>query len=105
MRKAPPSVETLGKKDIVKIADRFVSEEQSNLIALISPKSTINIIKNGKVTEKREVEVPDSLSGVGACPNPNCITNVEHAKKKFTREKEEYRCHYCERVFEAEELI
>ena len=95
----------LGKKDIVKIADRFVSEEQANLIALISPKSSINIIKNSKVVEKREVQIPDSLMGVGVCPNPNCITNSEPAEKRFTREKEEFRCYYCERVFEAEELI
>ena len=95
----------LGKKDIVKIADKFVSEEQANLIALISPSSSINIIKNGKVIEKREVEVPEQLKSVGLCPNPNCITNSELSEKKFSSEKNNYRCYYCERLFKAEELI
>lgn len=95
----------LDKKDIVKIADRFVSEEQANLIALVSPKSSINIIKNSKVVEKRDVETPNELVNVGTCPNPNCITNSELAEKKFAREHEGFRCRYCERVFEAEELI
>lgn len=96
----------LGKKDIVKIEGRVVSEEQSNLVALISPRSTINIIKNGKVSEKRDVELPKELHNVGKCPNPNCITNVECAGSNFIATKnEKYSCHFCERVFNAEELV
>ncbi len=95
----------LNKKDIVKIEGAFVNEEQTNLVALISPKSTINIIKNGKVIEKREVEIPNALKNVGNCPNPNCITNTEHAEKIFEKEESKFRCHYCERCFAAEELV
>ncbi len=96
----------LGKKDIVKIEGAFVSEGQTNLVALLSQNSTINIIKNGKVSEKRNVVLPKSLDGIGKCPNPNCITNFEPAKKKFLLLKNEnYSCHYCERLFKAEELV
>ncbi len=95
----------LGKKDIVKIENVAVPDELVNVIALISPHSTINTIKNGKVTEKRNVEVPSILRGFGACPNPNCITNSEHAERIFEKESEGYRCHYCERIFLAEELV
>ncbi len=96
----------LSKKDIVKIEGAFVSENQTNLVALIAPNSTINIIKNGKVSEKRNVVLPKSLQGVGKCPNPNCMTNSEHSKLKFSILKNEsYVCHYCERSFEAEELV
>ncbi len=95
----------LGKKDIVKIEGTLISEEQTNLIALIAPNSTINIIKNSKVTEKREVEIPTMLSNVGVCPNPNCITNIEHSKKIFKEDSKGYRCHYCERAFFAQELV
>ena len=95
----------LGKKDIVKIEGTIVNEEQTNLVALISPRSTINIIKNGKVVEKRDVEIPDTLNNVGNCPNPNCITNLEYAEKLFKKEDEIFRCHYCERSFKAYELV
>ncbi|MDO8554415.1 MAG: aspartate carbamoyltransferase regulatory subunit [Candidatus Micrarchaeota archaeon] len=96
----------LNKKDIVKIEGAFVSENQTNLVALISPNSTINIIKNGKVSEKRNVILPKVLDGIGKCPNPNCMTNLEHSKMKFLLLKnEEYTCHYCERSFNAEELV
>lgn len=95
----------LNKKDIVKIEGAFLNEEQTDMVALISPRSTINIIKNGKVVEKREVEVPAVLRNVGVCPNPNCITNSERAIRVFEKEKNAFRCRYCERVFASEELV
>ena len=93
------------KKDIVKIAGVFVSQQQANLIALVSPKSSINIIKNGKVSQKYVVKPPGELIGVGKCPNPRCITNTDHPVQKFKKEGEVYRCYYCERLFKAEELV
>jgi len=95
-----------GKKDIVKIEGRIVDDEKTNLIALISPGTTINIIKNEKVEKKFRVELPEKLTGTGTCPNPNCITKQEEVVQEFTKEeKKNYRCHYCERVFKAEELV
>lgn len=96
----------LGKKDIVKIENVFVSDDVANLIALIAPNSTINIIKNGEVANKYQVSLPKQLSGVGTCPNPNCITNFELSVKSFRHEAGEiYRCGFCERIFKAEELV
>jgi len=98
------SSKRMGKKDIVKIAGKAIEGELANLVALVAPKSSINIIKNGKVSKKYNVELPEKLEGIGTCPNPNCITNSEAADKKFQKEGEAYRCYYCERVFNAEEL-
>lgn len=98
------SSKRMRKKDIVKITGKTIEGELANLVALVAPKSSINIIKNGKVAKKYKVELPDSLKGIGTCPNPNCITNVEVAEKKFEKQGEAYRCFYCERVFKAEEL-
>ena len=95
----------LGKKDILKIENSFISDDRANLIALISPSSTINTIKNGKVVDKRTVKIPPVLKGFGMCPNPNCITNSEAAPKLFETQKVGYRCHYCERIFSADELV
>lgn len=96
----------LGRKDIVKIEGFTVSEAHANLIALIAPNSTINIIKNKEVSNKYTVSPPKELKGVGTCGNPNCITNFEYAEKLFTAESADvYRCAYCERVFKSEELV
>lgn len=94
----------LGKKDIVKIEGVFLSDEKLNLIALVSPEATVNIIKDSKVVEKKKVEMPLELR-IGHCPNPNCITNNEEMYRYFRKEGSMYRCVYCERVFAPEELV
>ncbi|MCX8194522.1 MAG: aspartate carbamoyltransferase regulatory subunit [Candidatus Micrarchaeota archaeon] len=95
----------LGRKDILKIEGVFLDEKTTNRVSLISPHATINIIKEGKVVEKRAVETPKSLSGVVKCPNPKCITNTERAETTFmSAGKERFRCRHCERLFSPEEL-
>ncbi len=95
----------LGKKDIVKLENKMVSEDVANMIALISPGASINIVENSKVAKKYVVSVPDTLRGMGTCPNPNCITNKENCEKQFQKEGNRFRCHYCERLVSAEELV
>ena len=95
----------LGKKDIVKIEGKTVSEDAASMIALLSPGASINIIENSKVAKKYVVSVPERLRGAGTCPNPNCITNREECVREFTKEGERFRCHYCERLFAPSELL
>lgn len=95
----------MGKKDILKIEGKTVDEKTANLIALLSPGASVNLIKNEKVEKKYEVVLPKELAGVGNCPNPNCITNHEHTEKRFLQEEDKYRCRFCERLFSPEELI
>jgi len=94
-----------GTKDIVKIEGKIVDKNAANIIALISPGSTINIIKGEKVEDKFKVDLPSELGDAGKCPNPNCITNSENASNRFRKESECYRCYYCERLFRADELV
>lgn len=92
-------------KDIVKIEGKLVSEESANLIALVSPGASINIIRNSKIEKKFNVSLPREISGLGRCANPNCITG-EGAATLFSKEDGGgYRCHFCERLFKAEELV
>ena len=93
-----------GRKDIVKIEGVFIEEKIANRIALIAPEATMNIIKGGKVADKHHVEMPKSLSGLVACPNPKCITNFERAETTFIREGKSLRCRHCERAFAPAEL-
>jgi len=99
----------LGRKDIVKIENRELTENEINKISLIAPNATLNIIKNGEVKEKRRVSLPNFLEDVIKCPNSNCITNSnEPVKTKFFFEKKEpikLRCFYCEKLFNSEEII
>lgn len=94
----------MGTKDILKIEGKIVSAEAANLVALVSPKATINIIKGGKVQEKYPVQMPKEIEGPGRCPNPSCISS-ESGLRRFNGEKGKFRCHFCERMFKAEELV
>ncbi|MDD5096071.1 MAG: aspartate carbamoyltransferase regulatory subunit [Candidatus ainarchaeum sp.] len=95
----------MGKKDILKVEGILISKEKTDAIALVSPRATVDLIKDGKVVEKKQAELPDKLQGTGKCPNPNCITAQEKTPGKFSLEGQKYRCGYCERVFKPEELV
>jgi aspartate carbamoyltransferase regulatory subunit len=89
----------MGKKDIVKLSNRELSKEDVNRIALISPKATINIIRNFKVFQKKGVEIPTLIEGSVRCPNPGCISNTnEPITSKFAVLPNGLRCLYCESV-------
>lgn len=64
-----------GKKDIVKIEKRELTENETDKIAIISPHATINIIRDYKVVEKYQVSLPDEIIGIVKCSRTTCITN------------------------------
>jgi len=99
----------LGKKDIVKIEGKFLSKKELDLISLIAPTATVNIVKNYEVVQKYKVELPEKIKGVIKCPNPNCITNRprEIAQPEFILRKKEpvkLECAYCGTVIKGEEI-
>ena len=67
----------LGKKGIIKIADKFFCDEEINRISVVAPHVKLNIIRDYEVVEKKEVKMPDELRGIVKCDNPKCITNNE----------------------------
>ena len=98
----------IGRKDIVKVEGRYLSEEEVNKIALIAPLATVNIVRDYKIVEKFNVEIPDEVVGILRCPNPNCVSNHEHVTPKFrveSREPLKLRCHYCERTVEGDDIL
>jgi len=98
----------LGSKDIVKIENRELKEDEVGKIALISPDATINIIRSNEVIKKKKVIIPKTIRGVVKCSNINCITNSEKVQTKFYVEKKEplkLRCYHCERVMRQEDVI
>lgn len=88
----------LGKKDIIKIdADIPVDFD---VIGYVDPDATVNIIKDGKLFEKRSIDMPEELVNVIKCKNPRCISSTEQELKQVfrltDRENKVYRCLYCE---------
>ena len=97
-----------GKKGIIKVGSKELTEEETNKIALFAPHASINIIKDYRVVEKRKVRLPDTISEIMKCFNPRCVTNHEGVATKFhldSKDPLKVRCHYCERVMDSEHIV
>jgi aspartate carbamoyltransferase regulatory subunit len=89
----------LGKKDIVKVEGRELSQAEVDVLSLIAPAASINIIRDYEVIEKRRVERPEIVEGVLECPNRNCIsTEDEPVDSRFAVLEDGVRCEYCETI-------
>ena len=90
----------MGKKDIIKISTHL--EIDLDILGYLDPGITVNIIHDGKVTERRKLALPQRVVDVIKCKNPRCITSVEqeivHEFKLTDRKKGVYRCIYCEQA-------
>ena len=90
----------LGKKGIIKVADRFFSDEEISRLSVVAPNAQLNIIHNYEVVEKKQVIMPDVVKGIVKCGNPKCITNNEPMTTIFhvvCKESGILKCHYCEK--------
>ena len=98
----------LGRKSIIKVADKFFADDEINKIALVAPEAKLNIIRNYEVVEKRAVEVPNEIIGYVRCFNPKCVTNHQPIATRFYlvgKHPLALRCHYCEKVTTEEHLV
>ena len=87
----------MGWKDIVKIENRELAQQEVDRIALIAPRASINIVRNCVVIEKSVVSDPEELVGIVKCPNPCCITNAnEPVLTRFYVRQNVLICFYCE---------
>ena len=88
----------MGKKDIIKIDQEIPLD--LNLLAYIDHGITVNVIRDGKLVEKKHPALPEKVVNVIKCKNPRCITQVEqeldHVFVLTDREQQTYRCYYCE---------
>ncbi|MCU4742073.1 aspartate carbamoyltransferase regulatory subunit [Halobacteria archaeon AArc-m2/3/4] len=86
----------LARKDIVKVEGRELSQEEVDVLSLIAPDATINIVRDYSVEAKHRVERPDAVEGVLSCPNSNCITTEdEPVISRFDVLDDAVRCAYC----------
>ena len=98
----------MGRKGMIKIADKFFEEDEINRIALVAPNVVLNIIRDYEVVEKKFVSLPDELVGVVKCNNPKCISNNEPMHSQFyvtDKEIGTIKCRYCERKINKEDIV
>ena len=88
----------MGKKDIIKIDGDI--DIDMDVIGYVDPNATVNVIREGKLVEKRDITEPDELKNVLFCKNPRCITSTEqelpHIFRLTDRKRRIYRCIYCD---------
>ena len=96
------------KKDIIKVENRYLEDADTNKLAVIAPKSTINIIKNYKLIEKRRVSLPNEIEQIFRCSNPDCITNsnehIESIMDVIDKTGLVLKCRYCSRILDVNKL-
>ncbi|MCC8088563.1 MAG: aspartate carbamoyltransferase regulatory subunit [Rikenellaceae bacterium] len=99
----------MGSKAIIKIANRYCADDEINKIAIVAPMACVNTIKDYRVVEKRNVEVPEAIEGFVRCANPACITNHEKITTKFLVRKKNnelnLRCRYCEKTTTQDNMV
>ena len=97
----------MGRKALIKIANRYFADEEVNKIALVAPYAKLNTIRDYKVIEKRVVETPKEIRGIVNCFNPVCITNAEKITTRFevlTIKPIALKCFYCEKITNENEM-
>ncbi|MBQ6658847.1 MAG: aspartate carbamoyltransferase regulatory subunit [Prevotella sp.] len=90
----------VGKKGIIKVENKYFTNEEISQLSVVAPNVVLNIIKDYEVIEKKRVETPDMLQGIVKCNNPKCITNNEPMATIFHVIDKEHgilKCHYCDK--------
>ncbi|WP_333859254.1 aspartate carbamoyltransferase regulatory subunit [Clostridium sp.] len=92
----------LKKKDIIKIENNI--ELDLAVLGFIDPNITIDIIKDEVIYEKIKLKLPNRVENIITCKNPRCVTSVEknipHIFKLVDENTGEYRCEYCDQIYE-----
>ena len=92
----------MGKKDILKV-ECDIDMLDLDVLAFIDHNITVNVIKDSKIVEKKELHLPAQVKNVISCKNPRCITSIEQELDQIfiltDKENEVYRCKYCEEKF------
>ena len=87
----------VGNKGIIKVSDKFFTDDEISRLSVVAPKVILNIIRDYEVVEKKTVETPEEIRGIVRCNNPKCITNNEPMPTHFHVAGGILTCHYCEK--------
>jgi aspartate carbamoyltransferase regulatory subunit len=87
----------LGRKGIIKVEEKYFTDEEISRLSVVAPNIVLNIIKDYEVVEKKTVTTPSEIIGIVKCNNPVCITNNEPMRTHFHVHDGILTCHYCEK--------
>ena len=87
----------VGNKGIIKVSDKFFTDDEISRLSVVAPKVILNIIRDYEVVEKKTVETPAEIRGIVKCNNPKCMTNNEPMSTHFHVAGNVLTCHYCEK--------
>ena len=65
----------MGRKDIIKV-ECPIDTLNLDILGFIDHTITVNIIKDGEIVQKKELELPKQITNVIQCRNPRCITSI-----------------------------
>lgn len=92
----------MGTKDIIKI-EGSLDIINLDILGYIDHNITVNIIKDGVISEKKKLTLPKTIKNVLKCKNPRCITSIEqeldHVFVLTNEDDQTYRCIYCEEKY------
>ena len=98
----------LKKKDMIKVEGRFLEDDDTNKLAVIAPASTVNIIRDYKLVEKRRVSLPNEIDRIFRCSNPDCVTNsnerIQSIMDVMDKETLILKCRYCGRLLDVSKI-
>ena len=57
----------MGRKSIIKIADKYFSDSELNQLSVVAPNVSLCVIKDYQVVEKKQVVIPEELRGIVKC--------------------------------------
>lgn len=94
----------LGKKDIIKIENTFLSDDQINQLAIYAPHATVNYINEYNLVGKTFPTLPKQVDRILICPNSNCVSHYNFVTSSFVLKKNKFfkmhlKCKYCEKEF------
>ena len=100
----------MGRKDVLKIEDRELNQEELDRLALIAPKASVAIIRNYHVAEKRNIELGSELINIVRCSFSNCITQnsrapLPHKIKIISVDPLVLRCSYCGKNQDIDQIV
>jgi len=99
----------MGGKDIIKVEDRELTQNELDRLALVAPDASVAIIRAYSVAEKLEINLTEEVVNVARCTFSNCITTnhrepLPHRLLVTNRIPLELRCRYCGKTQDIEGL-
>lgn len=100
-----------GRKAAIALEHYFLTPQQKAAITLLSPEATFNEFRDGSILIKTKIGTFQTITGIGRCPNPNCVTRLDvqaalHPTFTVSSDAEpDLCCHYCEQHFPQGEIF